>query len=308
MKLSVRLRRLWPLYFLLPAIAAFLLMSAYPVGTAIYLSFVEWNGYNPRIDFAGLQNYVDLLGGDPRVAALAANALRNTAFLAVVVPVVVVVLSFLLANAVFAASRRVAAVLRTVFFIPYVTAGIAVFYAWRFLFLPSGGVNGLLESIGLGALAQPDGFLADAGTALPAIALVMIWLLTPLGMLVYLTALQGVDRTILEAADVDGAGGTQKLLLIVWPLLLPTTALIVIICLREALQDFQAVLLMTNGGPLGSTTTLSFLAYEFAFGPMPAYGLASALGWLLFIAGVAISGLVFWIARRAARNESGRRS
>lgn len=301
-------RRLTPYLFLTPALVLLGLMSLYPIGYGLVLSFVNWNGINPNWDWVGFSNYADLLGADSRTAPLVLHALSNTAVMLVIVPLVVVIVGLLLAFSVFSVGRRLGAALRGLFFFPYVTAGIAVLYAWRFLLLPNGGINAALKLFGLTALTSPNGFLADPATALASIIAVMIWLLVPFAMLVYLSSMQSLDPEVLEAAKMDGSGNWALLRQIIWPLMRPATLLIVIVCGREALQDFQIILLMTHGGPLDSTNNLSYLAYQFAFSSNAKYGYASALGWLLFIAGLLIAGISARALGRRDREPRSRRA
>jgi multiple sugar transport system permease protein len=111
----------------------------------------------------------------------------------------------------------------------------------------------------------------------------------PIAMLFYLTGLQTLPESVIEAARIDGASGLRTTWSIVLPLLNPTTALIVIIELREALQNFQLYLLMTNGGPVNSSNTLGLQTYSYAFGATNDLGYASALGWILAIAAVILA-------------------
>lgn len=297
-------RRGWmtPYLFLAPALVLLAVMSLYPIGFGLTLSFVDWNGIRPTWDFVGLQNYIGLLGADRLTSPLVAQALGNTVFMVVFVPTLVIVIGLPLAYVVHISSSSVRGLLRTVFFFPYVTAGIAVLYAWKFLFLPTGGINSTLDQLGLGFLAQPDGWLSQGSTALPSVTTVMIWLLVPFAMLVYLASLQSLDPEVIEAARVDGAGNWSILRFMIWPLMRPATVLIAIVCIREALQDFQIILLMTNGGPLNATNTLSFLAYTFAFSDNARYGYASALGWLLFVAGILLSAITYRVMSRSGRS------
>ena len=204
------------------------------------------------------------------------------------VPVLVVVIGLALAlllNSI----TRLRSFLRTVYFLPFVTSGIAVFYAWRFMFQPDGSINAILKSIGLQALAQPNGFLGSPGTALGSVITVLVWSNVPLAMLLYLTGLQTIPDSVIEAARVDGASGLRTTWSVTLPLLNPITALVIIIELREALQNFQLFLLMTNGGPVNSTNTLGLQTYTFAFGATSDLGYASALGWLLAILAVVLA-------------------
>jgi len=303
-----RLGRITPYIFLAPAVLLLVVMGIYPIVYGLVLSFVNWNGINPHWEWVGVSNYANLLGADPRTAPLVLHALQNTVLMLVIVPIVVVFVGLILAFAVFSVGGRLGAMLRGLFFVPYVTAGIAVLYAWRFLLLPNGGINGALNFFGLSTLAQPNGFLGNANTALGSIIAVMIWLLIPFAMLVYLSSLESLDPEIIEAARIDGASSWSLLRRIIWPLMRPATLLIVIICGREALQDFQIILLMTHGGPLDSTNNLSFLAYNFAFSSNAKYGYASALGWLLFIGGLLVAGTSSRVLGRQERTPRRRRA
>jgi multiple sugar transport system permease protein len=285
-----RLRRGWwvGLLFVAPAAALFAIFGVYTVVYGFLLSFARWNGFSPDWTWTGLGNYIALLGGNPAVSPVIAQAAVNTVVGMIVLPLIVILLGLLLAlllNSV----RRLRAVMRTVYFIPFVTTGIAVYYAWRFMYQPDGVVNAVLNAIGLHALAQPDGFLGNTTTALGAVIAVQIWSNVPIAMLLYLTGLQTIPDSVVEAARVDGASPIRTVWSVVLPLLNPITALIVIIQLREALQNFQLYLLMTNGGPVNSSNTLGLQTYTFAFGSSSDLGYASALGWLLAIVAIVLA-------------------
>jgi multiple sugar transport system permease protein/raffinose/stachyose/melibiose transport system permease protein len=113
----------------------------------------------------------------------------------------------------------------------------------------------------------------------------MAWSAIPVAILLFLTGLQAIDPAVLDAATVDGATGVRMTTSIIWPLLRPITAAVILLNLRDALQGFQMFLLMTNGGPGGHTNVLGLEIYKQAFFKelRPTLGLASALGWLLFV-------------------------
>lgn len=186
---------------------------------------------------------------------------------------------------------RFQTVLRSVYFLPYVTSGIAVFFAWQYILQPDGAVNSLLGSVGLGSLEQPQGWLGNPTTAMPTMIVVTVWGAVPVAMLLYLTGLQGIDRSVLEAAQLDGAGWWRTNGSVVWPLVRPITAIVVLLNLRESLQGFQTFLVMTNGGPGDHTNVLGLEAYRLAFlkNLSPTLGLASALGWILFAAALVLA-------------------
>jgi ABC-type sugar transport system permease subunit len=126
--------------FVAPAVALFLLMGLYTIGYGISLSFAKWNGFTPSWDWVGLRNYLDLLYQDPTLAPDLHRAALNTLVVMIAVPVGTVAVALPLAvllNSV----RRLRGLLRSVFFLPYVTSGIAVYYAWRYLLEPDGPMN-----------------------------------------------------------------------------------------------------------------------------------------------------------------------
>ncbi|MET0136627.1 MAG: sugar ABC transporter permease [Kibdelosporangium sp.] len=270
--------------FVLPAVILFAVMGVYTVGYGLLLSFARWNGFSPKWTWVGIDNYLDVLFRDPTVAPYVQDAAVHTAIVMVAVPVLAVGVGLPLAIAL----NRVTLFrtsLRTVFFLPYVTTGIAVFYAWTYVLQPQGSLNFVLRSLGLGTLAQPQGFLGNPATALPTLIAVLAWSSIPVAILLYLTGLQAIDPAVLDAATVDGASGLRMTRSIIWPLLLPITAAVVLLNLRDALQGFQMFLLMTNGGPGGHTNVLGLEVYKQAFFKeiRPTLGIASALGWLLFV-------------------------
>lgn len=273
-------RRWVGLLFVLPAVVLFAVFGVYTVVYGFLLSFARWDGLSPDWSWTGLQNYFDLLGANKVIGPRVIESAGHTLFVMIALPVAVVAIGLALAlllNSV----RRFRAMIRTVYFIPFVTTGIAVYYAWRFMYQPDGAVNAILNAIGMHALTQPNGFTGNANSALAAVTAVLIWSNVPIAMLLFLTGLQTLPDSVIEAARVDGAGPFRTLWSVILPLLNPITALVVIIELREALQNYQLFLLMTNGGPLNSTNTLGLQTYSLGFGANTDLGYASALGWLL---------------------------
>jgi multiple sugar transport system permease protein len=285
-----RAEAVWGLVFVTPAIVLFAVIGVYPVGYGFSLSFATWNGFTPTWDWVGLNNYADLLWRSPVYAPQVHHAALNTLWVMIAVPLLTVLVSFplaLLLNSV----RRLRTVLRSVYFLPYVTAGIAVYFAWQYVLQPDGAVNLLLHSLGLGSLQQPQGFLGNPSTALPSLIVITIWSAVPVAMLLYLAGLQSVDPALIEAAQIDGAGWWRISRSVLWPLLKPISAVVVLLNLRDSLQNFQTFLIITNGGPGDHTNVLGLEAYKLAFLKQlaPTLGLASALGWLLFLAALVLA-------------------
>jgi multiple sugar transport system permease protein len=284
--------------FVLPAVALFGLMGAYTVGYGLLLSFARWNGFTRDWLWVGADNYLDILYRDPALAPLVHDAALNTLLVMAGVPVLSVAIGLPIALAL-DRIRFLRASLRTVFFLPYVTTGVAVFFAWSYVLAPGGSLNTVLGALGLGSLQQPQGFLGNPSTALPTLVAVSAWSSIPVAILLYLAALQSIDPHLLDAATVDGAGAWRVTTSVIWPLLRPTTAAVVLLGLRDALQGFQIFLLMTGGGPGGTTNVLGLQAYKWAFFSdlRPTLGLASALGWLLFVAALLLAAVNLRVLR-----------
>ncbi|GAA4603509.1 sugar ABC transporter permease [Actinoallomurus liliacearum] len=285
--------------FVLPAVVLFALMGVYTVGYGLALSFARWNGFTPNWTWVGFGNYLDLLYRDPAHAPAVQSAAVHTLVVVIAVPLLTVAVGFPLAVAL----NRITflrSAFRTVFFLPYVTTGIAVYYAWTYVLQPDGSLNYILKHLGLGTLSQPQGFLGNPTTALPTLIVVMSWGAIPVAMLLYLTGLQSIDSSIIDAARTDGAGNLRTATAIIWPLLRPITAAVVMLNMRDALQGFQIFLVMTFGGPGGHTNVLGLETYKLAFfsNLSPTLGLSSALGWMLFVAALLLAGINVRVLRR----------
>jgi multiple sugar transport system permease protein len=287
--------------FVLPALALFGVMGLYTVGYGLALSFARWNGFTPNWTWVGFGNYLDLLFRDPILAPETRDAALRTLFVVIGVPLLTIVVGFPLAVAL-NRIRFLRSAFRTVFFLPNVTAGIAVFYAWLYVLQPNGSLNYLLKHLGLGSLSQPQGFLGNPSTALATLIVVMSWGAIPVAMILYLTGLQAIDPSVIDAARTDGAGELRTMTAVMWPLLRPITAAVVLLNMRDALQGFQSFLIMTNGGPGGHTNVLGLEAYNLAFfnGLKPTLGQSSALGWMLFVVALLLAGLNVRVLRSRA--------
>lgn len=253
--------------FLAPSMVGFALFVFAPVVAAIALSFFRWDLFNAP-EFVGLRNFAALLGWreangiyqarDPRFW----DYLGNTFYFMLAIPISVVgslglavLLNQKLPGRVF---------FRTVFFIPSICTGIGILLLWKFLYNPHFGIiNQGLQTIGITGPA----WLQSYSWAKPAIMLMNIW--TAVGgtnMILYLAALQGVPVELHEAAQLDGAGAWKRFLHVTLPAISPTTFFILTIAIIEGFQgEFDSAYVMTQGGPDGSTTTLSYYIYRHAF-------------------------------------------
>jgi len=253
--------------FLLPNLLGFLAFTAFPVVAAIGLAFVSWDVLSPP-RWVGLGNFIDLLGFHRTSAGWVANDpefwryLGNTLFFLLNLPINVAG-SLLLAMAL-DRKLRGQRLYRLVFFLPSILAGVAVYYLWRWIYNPEFGLfNSLLGMVGI----EGPAWLLDARWAKPAIMLMQTWMsVGGTAMILYLAALQGVPKELYEAAEMDGAGPWARFLAVTWPGVRPVTFFIVTMGLIHGLQSgVDAIFVMTQGGPYGSTTNLGFYIYRKAF-------------------------------------------
>jgi multiple sugar transport system permease protein len=169
--------------------------------------------------------------------------------------------------------------LRGAFFMPVISAWVAVALMWTWIFNPKFGiVNYLLGLIGITGPA----WLYDPNWAMPAIILTSVWKDTGFIMVLFLASLQGIPHEYYEAASLDGANGWAKFRYITLPLLSPTVFFTLIISLINSFQVFDQVWIMTGGGPAGSTSVLveQIVNNSFRYGRM---GYAATLSWVLFL-------------------------
>jgi raffinose/stachyose/melibiose transport system permease protein len=259
--------------FLPPALLLFTVFVALPMIEAGWYSFFNWDGYGPPQKFIGLKNYGYLAGNEVFARALINNGLVIVASLLVQLPLA-------LGVAMMVAGRMPGAVwFRMIFFLPYILADVAAGLIWHFMF---DGDYGLASTI-TGALGlQPYFLLASKDWAFSAILVVILWKYFGFHMMLYIAGLQGIDKTLLEAAEMDGATPFQRFRHITLPLLGPMIRLSVFFAVVGALQLFDIVVPLTGGGPFNTTHTMVSFLYYFGLTRMR-IGFGSAVGVVLFL-------------------------
>ncbi len=266
-------------------------LFAYPLLLAIYISFFDYFFAAPGAEvdrpFVGLRNYAQILG-DP----VFQRALLNVAeFIIINVPLTVV-LSLVLASAL-NARLPFRAFFRTSYYIPYVTASVAVIGVWLWLFSGGGLLNGVL-----GPLAPNPSWLVNEFWAMPIIALVVTWKQLGFYVLLYLAALQNIPKELYEAAEVDGAGVVRRFMTITVPGVRPATTLVVILATIVGANLFTEPYLLTGGGgPDGASMSPVLLMYRQGIEQGHA-GYAAAIGAVLAIAVMAISAVNRFVLER----------
>jgi len=257
--------------FLAPSFIHLLIFSIGPILFALWLSFHEWNLLDPARPFVGLDNYRELAGD-----ADFWRAIRNTAVYVLFVPVGMAVA---LALALFV-NRRIPGVrvMRTIFFLPYITSFVAISLVWRWMFQPDVGLfNNLLGRVGI----PPQPWLSSPTSALPSLMLMSVWMYAGYMMVIFLAGLQNIPESLYESAKIDGAGPWRRFLHITLPMLRPTLLFILVTMVIFMFQVFTAVYVMTEGGPLHATDVVVYHVYRAAWEYLR-MGYASAMAWVLF--------------------------
>jgi raffinose/stachyose/melibiose transport system permease protein len=259
--------------FVPPAVLLFTIFVMLPLGQAVWFSLFKWNGLGWPHDFVGLENYWRLLQ----------NASFRTAFannLLIIVFSIAIQLPLGLGMALLLARRAWGTVtFRLIFFLPYVLADVAAGLIFRFIFDGNyGPISSFIQAMG----GQPLFMLASPNLAFTAIIIVVVWKYFGFHMMLYVAGLQGIDRQLYEAAEIDGANARQRFLSITVPQLAPMLKLSVFFSVIGALQLFDMIIPLTGGGPFEKTNTMVTFMYSFGITRMRV-GYGSAVGVILFV-------------------------
>lgn len=272
--------------FVSPQLIGSIVFVFVPLGLVAWYSLHEWNVLADTFDFVGADNY-RRLAGDPKLGGvLTATALFS-------VGLVTLNLTLALLLAVLLNQRlRGTTFFRTVFFSPVVVSLVAWTIVWGFLLQGNGGVNGMLDSLGV---SGPN-WLRGETTAMISVIVVQVIKNAGLNMVLFLAALQGVPINLYEASKVDGATRWRQFRSITIPMISPTILLTSIITVVGSLQVFAQIAVLTQGGPGTSTTVLVYYLYQQAF-QFHHFGYGATLSVLLFMI-VLILTIVQWRMRR----------
>ena len=259
--------------FLPPALLLFTLFVVLPIGEAAWYSAFNWNGFGRPTNWIGFDNYRFVLETRAFWLALRNNALIIAVSLAVQLPLALT-LALMLAE-----RFRGAVALRMLFFMPYILAEIATGLIFSFVY---DGDYGLVASIWRTFGAEPPHLLASTDTAMLAVLIVIVWKYFGFHMMLFIAALQSLDKSLIEAARIDGATRPQALRHVVIPLLYPTIRLSVFFAIVGSLQLFDLVMPLTRGGPADSSNTMVSFLYNNGISRMRV-GYGSAIGVILFV-------------------------
>jgi multiple sugar transport system permease protein len=275
----------------LPFCLLFTAFTLWPVLQSLFMSFTDTRQRDLRTPFA-----VDVVGFDNYTRALSdptfLRAARNTAYFVLVGVPLTLGVALAAALALNRGITRFRGAFRLGFYTPVITSIVAVAVVWRFLLQPDSGLfNTVLGWFGI----DGPNWLGSTTWSMPSLILMATWRNFGTGMIIFLAGLQSVPRTLLEAAEVDGANAWQRFRHITLPLLRPTILFVSVTTAVGYLQFFEEPFVMTNGGPLNSTISVSMYTYkQFGFGN---YGFAAAMSYLIFVVIAIVTAVQFRLLR-----------
>lgn len=275
--------------FILPTFIGFTLFILYPIVESVRISFMDYSILRGS-EYIGLENYIDILG-DRRVRTVYGNTVVFTLFAVFFNAGVGLLLAVVL-------NRRMPVFIRnlyrSIFFFPLLVAHTYIAVIWRFLYQKDTGViNYYLGEIGIAAVP----WLSQANWAMTAIIILDVWKNTGFAMLVFLAGLQNIPHEFYESAQLDGANERQIFFRITLPLLSPTIFFILVIFMIGALQVFDTIMVLTEGGPGDATRSVVMYIFEKAFQRFD-MGYAAAISMTLFAIILVLTLVQFRISRR----------
>jgi ABC-type sugar transport system permease subunit/ABC-type glycerol-3-phosphate transport system substrate-binding protein len=261
------------LVFLCPWLATFLVFGVYPLIYSIVISLSRYNLLNSQMAFVGFRNFLEVLQ-DP---AFRRSVLQTVYFAVGTIPFTMIIALF--AAVLINQKVPLKQVYQAGFFLPVATSVIVIATIFAYLYAPEGLFNFVLDKL---HIKHPEPtWLMNTRWALPSIMFMNIWASFGYYMVLFLAGLQTIPESLYEAASIDGANDWQKFIKVTLPQLRPIILFAVVINTINTLQVFPEIFAMTQGGPLGSTTTIVYYLYEVGFHRFQ-MGNAAAVGYLLF--------------------------
>jgi len=278
---------LWGYAFIAPPFIGFIVFALGPMIGSLVLSFTRYDVLTPP-DYVGLSNYRRLFSDDFFVG----RTLANTAFYVGGVP-----LGIAVALAIATRLDRIVylrGLFRTLYFVPAVCSVVALALLWKWVYRGDYGLlNMTLARLGM---RDPPGWLTEPQWVKPSLIVMGIWTNLGFDVVVFLAALQGVPRHLLEAAELDGANAWQRFRHVVFPTISPSVFFIAVTSTIAALQNFDQVYVMTRGGPAYASATFMLYVYVTGFQYFQ-MGYASAMALMLAILVLGVTWLQFVVAK-----------
>ena len=260
---------------LAPGLIIFAVCCIMPLFVAVYNSFFDWNG-GPEKTFIGLQNYAELI----RDKAFWSAFMNNLTFIFWTV-LGQIGIAFIIAMLLQSRILKFKNLHRTVIFFPVVLSAVVVGFLWRIMYNSEYGiVNTVMRGLGLERYIQL--WLDNPDIVIGSLAVPKVWQFIGYYLIILLAAIQGIDQSVLEVAELDGATGWKKSWYIVMPLIKNTLMVTVMLCISGNMKTFDQIFVMTGGGPGTSSEVVALYAYNVSMNRMRyGYGSTAAIGILI---------------------------
>ena len=241
--------------FLLPSLIAFTIVVLIPAVWGLGYSLTDWNGISQEVHFIGIQNYITIFTQDKNFL----HAFVFTALYSFCAVVCVNIVGFGLALLV-TSKVKCSTLMRSAFFMPNLIGGILLGFTWQFIFTQAFGA--ISKATGIKFLAN---WLSDTPTSFYGLLILVTWQLGGYMMIIYIAQIQNIPYNLIEASEIDGANGLQKLKNVIFPLVAPAFTIGIFLSLSTCFKLYDQNLALTNGGPYNSTEMLSLNIYNSAF-------------------------------------------
>jgi len=275
--------------FLLPSLIFFLGFVIYPMIQCVITSLFD-STMNREDIFIGFGNYIQLFQDRDFL-----RALKNTVIIVIVSVPVTCIFSLWVSSVIYDLKGAFCSVFRCIFYLPVVTGSVAVAVVWKWMFNNYYGIFNYVGK-GLGLIDKNINWLGDERFALGCIILILLTTSVGQPIVLYVSALNNVDQTLIEAAEVDGANRIQCFWRIKWAQIMPTTLYVLVITTINSFQCFALIQLLTSGGPNHSTDTIMYYIYYNAF-KLYKYGYGNAMGVVLAVIIAILSAVQFKMAK-----------
>lgn len=280
--------------FVLPAFILFLAFFIYPIYTAIDNSFTSWNGISKDVKYIGFDNYATAMS-DVAFWKSVKNNVYFILFSCLVQVPLIVIFSLLIANV-----KRLKGLYKTAVFAPSIMSTAVIGILWGFIYNPDFGLmNQLLGLFGV----EPIYWLSDRNWAMLSILITNAWQWTGFYIVMVLAAIISIPKELDEAAAIDGATGWQRAMKITLPLVMPIISVVIMLSIAGAMKAADIILVMTKGGPAGSTDVMATYMIRYAITSFK-HGFGNSIAVLIFVFTMIITALYqVLIARRNERIE-----
>ena len=276
------------LLFSAPAMIPMIVFWIYPIFRSLLISFTDWDYISPEYSYVWFDNYAAIFDSSGFIKSI------NVTLLFALYTVIPSIALGLMLALLFQKGFRGRGFYRALLFSPWVTPTVAVSIVWLWLFnVDNGLLNRLLTAAGL----PESKWLSSRDSALASVSIVTVWKSLGYTMIFYASALEKVPQQLYEAANIDGANSWDRFIHVTFPGISPTTFFLLVMMTINSLQAYDQIQILTQGGPAGSTRTLLYLYYQYAFEKYKT-GEATAIAAVLMLLTIGLSVLQFAGSRK----------